>query len=288
MWITVRKLSAEYSWNSTKYGVWLAERLETGEPCVLKNADPVYDSGGVRQEIIALGQLSHNNIIKMYDHKINAGEDVSIFLEYCDRGTLAEFIEEQSMSEYIPPEEFVWHVFESIAAALTECHRSQGTDGRIVHLNIKPGNVFLSSKSADGAPITSAYPRIVLGDFEMSITESQHARNMREDPKEGHENHNTDNDFLPPEAPMFSFRSDVYQLGLLIYCLCNVVDDPGFPRWGNSTKRTKLLKKIAFKPISKTYSVNLFELVWECLQLDPEARPQSWELLDKIREARQS
>ena len=89
------------------------------------------------------------------------------------------YIEKQSRSGKPISEEFCWHVLAHMSAALSLCHVGIPDPTKpqykfqkwncICHLDIKPHNVFLSSKLAKGHE-NDKFPRVVLGDYGCSVT----------------------------------------------------------------------------------------------------------------------
>ena len=53
------------------------------------------------------------------------------------------------------PEEMAWKILAQMTLGLFECHRRK--DGKILHRDLKPGNVFIDSQS-----------NVKLGDFGLS------------------------------------------------------------------------------------------------------------------------
>ena len=98
----------------------------------------------------------------------------SFILKYCDRGTLDAVIGRSLKTGSRLPEDLMWHVLVGMAKGLSYLHhgirdssrdRADGRWNSICHLDIKPCNVFLSSKGQEGR-----YPRVVIGDFGCAIT----------------------------------------------------------------------------------------------------------------------
>ena len=88
-----------------------------------------------RREAQAAGQLSHPNIVSVFD----VGEDYFV-MEYLEGSTLQVILRDRGQ---LPADEAV-RILEPLADALDYAHRSG-----IVHRDIKPGNVFVL---ADGRP----------------------------------------------------------------------------------------------------------------------------------------
>jgi WD40 repeat protein len=82
--------------------------------------------------------------------------------------------------------------------------------------------------------------------------------------------------FMAPESlgdsPVFSSKSDVYSLGCLLYTLCQL----------------RPLSMISGVPVSKIpdcYPKRIQDIINQCLQSDPSARPSSRELLNELHDA---
>jgi NIMA (never in mitosis gene a)-related kinase len=59
-------------------------------------------------------------------------------MEFCEQGDMAQLIKRcKKIQEYIP-EEMAWKILAQMTLALFECHR-----GKILHRDLKPGNVFI-------------------------------------------------------------------------------------------------------------------------------------------------
>lgn len=103
----------------------------------------------VEAEIRALMSLSHQNIIKLYDHFTN-GRNFYLILEYCPGGSLQN---DSSKFTGLETNLFISYA-KQILDALAFCHKKN-----IAHRDIKPGNILIDS-----------YGHVKLSDFGISLT----------------------------------------------------------------------------------------------------------------------
>jgi NIMA (never in mitosis gene a)-related kinase len=104
-------------------------------------------------EVNILRELNNPHIVRYHD-RIIAREQKKIYIvmEFCGGGDLATMIKKKQKEAKFFEEEFIWKVFAETAIALHECHRKQ--NGRVLHRDLKPGNVFFDSNN-----------NVKLGDF---------------------------------------------------------------------------------------------------------------------------
>lgn len=122
---------------------------------------------------------SHPNINMMYE-TFAGSEDRhrTLILEHCDAGSLEDFITTHIHQNTLVAEPFIWHVLSGMCAALAFLHSGVRDpvkhDARVMpwfsiaHLDIKPANVFLSTKPALGHEY-DLFPRVVLGDLGCAV-----------------------------------------------------------------------------------------------------------------------
>ena len=72
-------------------------------------------------------------------------------MEYCDGGDLQKLIKNCRREKDYVAEDVIWKIFTQIMQGLYECHTKKE---KIIHRDIKPGNVFLDSNK-----------NVKLGDF---------------------------------------------------------------------------------------------------------------------------
>ncbi|XP_028752284.1 mitogen-activated protein kinase kinase kinase 5-like [Neltuma alba] len=118
--------------------VHVAFNRVTGDFCAvkkLKDPDNLDNRRFLIQEIEILSQLEHPNIIK-YHGSERVGNQIWLFTEYVETGTLTKYISERDSFQ----ERFVRDITLQILSALAYLHSK-----RIVHRDIKPDNVLVDS-----------------------------------------------------------------------------------------------------------------------------------------------
>jgi serine/threonine protein kinase len=99
---------------------------------------------GVVSEVNILGKLAHPTIVKCFGHIVDRNaEKIYIIMEYCAGGDLTKLIRKCRAEKDFVAEDVIWKIFTQIILALNECHNRK--EGKILHRDIKPGNVFFDS-----------------------------------------------------------------------------------------------------------------------------------------------
>ncbi|KAF2731405.1 kinase-like protein [Polyplosphaeria fusca] len=251
-WELLKELPAAGAFND---GIFLVRHAKTKDQAALK-----VNAFQTPPDADFLSQLHHKNITK-YIGTISLGEfGFGILMEFCDEGDLKDYCGQQTEI----PEDFIWHVFESVADALSYCYDGP-EDAKywrpILHNDIRPANVFLSSKSQSGEVLNAKYPRVVLGDFGLASHPSNYDSEY-------------DGDEEYDEAAMlcsYSVQRDVCVLGRMI----DSWDHKGEGYWPRCRG-----DKVS------PYSKQLKELTGACQKANSMQRPLPNELLRMIRDAR--
>jgi len=202
----------------------------------------------------ALARLSHPNVVRVLNF-FRANETVYLVMRYERGRTLQAHISHRLGSIR---ENFIRHVFAQLLNGLREVHSE-----RMVHLDIKPGNIYLRN---DGAPVL-----IDFGGARHTIIAEGEAR-LRPMYTPG---------FAPPEQyrnrDLLGPWSDIYSVGATMYaCMAGESPQPADKRIDDDryVSATKLW--------ADKYSRELLETIDWCLEMDHMDRPQSVFALQKV------
>ncbi|KAL9130722.1 MAG: hypothetical protein Q9217_001159 [Psora testacea] len=125
------------------------------------------------RECAILKQLKHANVIELIEIEWRPHK-AKIYMEYCEGGSLQDFIDGYKEQEIYITELDVWRILNQLASALIFCHLGLRTDRKghisnqqdsildwkpILHRDIKPANVFLRNHS------NLTLDAVKLGDF---------------------------------------------------------------------------------------------------------------------------
>ena len=98
--------------------------------------------GYFNNEIFILKNISHPNIIKLYEIKESLNTYFLIF-EYCNGGSLMQCLDKYKKKNYEPfPQEIVQHFMRQIVEGLRYIHNM-----KILHRDIKLDNILINFKS---------------------------------------------------------------------------------------------------------------------------------------------
>jgi NIMA (never in mitosis gene a)-related kinase len=256
----------------------------------------------LQAELSILSKLHHPNIVEYIerDHRKDT-QDLHLYMEYCGNGDLGQVIKKLKAKSQYAEEEFVWSVFAQLVTALYRCHygedppeagknvmglgntakptkiRAKAVPWMVLHRDIKPENGALNgfrvrqSCHADFLVFLDEHNAVKLGDFGLSKILQSHdfASTYVGTPY-----------YMSPEicaAERYSLYSDIWSLGCLLYELC--AKEPPF----NARTHIELFHKIKagrVSPIPPVYSSELQKVITSCLQVNPNARPSTADLLN--------
>jgi NIMA (never in mitosis gene a)-related kinase len=262
-------------------------RKSDGEILVRKEIEYTSMNAHERNQIISelriLRELNHEHIVKYYTHDhIMESKIIHIYMEYCDGGDLARVISNFKKSREQVPEEFVWQVLVQTLLALYRCHYGVdapkvnlfseeepeepniNSDTVIIHRDIKPDNIFLLNEGKT----------VKVGDFglaKMLTSQNDFAKTYVGTPY-----------YMSPEVLMdnpYSPVCDIWSLGCVLFELCHL--KPPFQAKTHLNLQAKI-KQGVVPEIPSTYSIQLRSIIKQCITVDPEVRPTTYELLNSL------
>lgn len=273
--------------NCMSAGIFLIQEVSSGKLAVQKRLrmtssgrqERVHAEVNALKQLQAAGGSRHlNGIIEAFWDR--ASPTISIILVYCDAGTIDDLIRRYHPQKKTVTEEFVWHVAAGMAKGLHFMHSGIDADDErrqhssnewntICHLDIKPGNVFLSTTG-------QRFPRVLVGDFGCAVTKydilSRKADRMVQ--------HNGTVGWFPPEVHRdqdgnwrgpYGKSTDIWQLGGVIQSMCKLFHEP----------KQSLVN--AGTPCGRGFSEALNMMVKDCMREDLDNRIQTATLVDKVR-----
>jgi NIMA (never in mitosis gene a)-related kinase len=210
-------------------------------------------------EIRILASINNKNIIQykgsFYD---NINNSLCLVMEYAENGDLEKKITTRQKKNLYFQEYEILNMIIQIIKGLKSLH-----DYKIMHRDIKSANIFLFNDNI-----------VKIGDLNVSKILKNNLHNTQTGTPY----------YASPEIwenKSYDFKSDIWSLGCLIYEICSLKA----PFRGTSMKMVydKVIKGI-YDPIPKIYSRALGKIVYICLQVNPNNRPNCEQLLNIIYE----
>jgi serine/threonine-protein kinase len=210
-----------------------------------------------RNEGVALAKLRHPGIIPIYDIRERGG-----LIYYVMPFVQGTTLEARLARGRLPPYESR-RILSELTEALDAAHRA-----KMVHLDIKPANVFLEGD----------LQKVLLMDFGTAMAVSEVVDESASGPVVGTP------EYMSPEQarglPEIDHRSDIYSLGALGYCM--LLGRPPF----SGRNATEILEKHVKAPprpirdINPTIPKDFADAIMRCLEKDPWHRFQTAKDLD--------
>lgn len=215
----------------------------------------------LRSEVESLkAACSHINVVK-YHTSLIVGEEVWIVMEYCELGSLRDFIEDKSGRRVEGgkglEEGMVWYVGGCVLEALAFLHHHN-----IIHRDLKAANILVTKEHV-----------IKLADFGVAITEDKKRVEVAGSPY-----------WMAPEVikeHKSSFASDIWSFGITMIEL--FTGNPPYAELSPASAIRKIASDVP--PVLNCGSQELRRVIEGCLHDDPLQRPTAIELLARMRRA---
>ncbi|XP_030458851.1 LEAF RUST 10 DISEASE-RESISTANCE LOCUS RECEPTOR-LIKE PROTEIN KINASE-like 2.4 [Syzygium oleosum] len=252
---------------SGSYGVVLKGQLPDGTLVavkVLKNADDKRMEELFMAEVSAIGRTHHINLVKLYGYCFDPTMRALVY-EYMENGSLDGFLSgEKAAIDWRKMHEIAVGTAKGIAYLHEECEQ------RIVHYDIKPGNILLDRNLS---------PKVA--DFGLA---KLYSREISRIPMSGFRG--THGYAAPEMSKPYSvtYKCDVYSFGMVLFDIVgrrinhnvNLSESmPGLPQctW-HMLQNGKLLEMVCGFPESeRETAVRMLMVALLCIQHKPEARP---------------
>ncbi|CAG9325960.1 unnamed protein product [Blepharisma stoltei] len=237
---------------------YLCENNSDKSTCVIKQIDISRMSSQEKKEAYheakVMSAFDHPNIIRFRDVYTTTNGKLNIVMDHADGGDLATKIKEQRGRPFNENQILDWFV--QICLAMKHVH-----DRKILHRDIKGQNIFLMKERN----------MIKLGDFGIAKVLNHTIDKARTQVGTPY--------YLSPEIienRPYSFKSDVWSIGVLLYELCAL--RPPFD--GNSIHQLSCnIVRGIYTPLSNNFSKDLKNLIGQMLSLDPNKRPNIAQIL---------
>ena len=238
-----------------------------GKVCIEKRLRPQdVESGQAMREITLMRSLKHRNIaeyIHAFVDPYTHGPSASIYMAFCELGSLDDCLEKYHQAGRGVDEGFVWSTFIQLANAIgylqygiqdtTRAEIPVPGWRKIVHRDISPRNVFLKRRD-------HPYPRIVLGDFGSATV-------VGVEELVGDYYESIEDIWAYPEAPNYGMPSDVWSMGAVIQAMCRL-DGPA-ERYG-----PQIIHGRRFRGVGNMFSGQLNFALKGVMETDWRRRPR--------------
>ncbi|GAB1598853.1 mitogen-activated protein kinase kinase kinase 4-like isoform X1 [Argonauta hians] len=241
--------------------VYTAVNVDTGELMAMKEMKlkPTNKMRNPLKELVGemnnLEGINHPNLVKYYGAEVQKDEMI-IFMEYCDRGTIKE------ASKLGLPESMIRFYTKEILKALCHLH-----ENGIIHRDLKGANVFLTSNGS-----------VKLGDFGCSVKlKSQSTLPGEISDLVGTTAYMAPEIFTRNDSEGHGRAADIWSLGCVVYEMSTGKQ----PWYDQHPYQIMFLVGLGnTPPIPESLSLEGKEFLKHCFQTEPSHRPCAIDLLN--------
>ena len=149
-----------------------------------------------------LHQLNHKNIINLYATYLNSNYQMTMILEYCEKGSLLDKIKEKKKTKQIFIFEEIKNIILGISEGLLYLKKNS-----IIHRDLKPSNILFTDEEETVKIIDFGNAARSKG-FQGLIDENSVGTNT----------------YRAPESSegIYSYKSDIYSLGVIFVVLLDL------------------------------------------------------------------
>jgi serine/threonine protein kinase len=233
-----------------------------------------------------------------------------IFLEYCPYGDGADMMHHHLMlnsrnrqqNSYVP-EPAIWCMFDSLMKAGLAMEQELEAEpqqlfetrelGEVIHLDIKPGNVFFGDYPEDDSINFAMYPTCKLGDFRGAIYRRLALQSQPTDPNRfldrgtpGFFALEQKSRYYGQHRPALNPKTNVWAVGITVMAFMNLDFSTGLLAFTEAANKNKSDPRLvpSFTPEAMArYSSVLRDMVRACVQYEQKKRPGFRALLDASR-----
>ena len=116
-----------------------------GDKVAIKRFVDISDQEMAKKEALVLNKLVHKSIVRYLDVFKNAKGRLCLVMEYCDRGTLEDYISSFPVQPH--PEFNIWRMVGQFSSVLSYLHRQHPP---ILHNDLKPANILCKTEPQPG------------------------------------------------------------------------------------------------------------------------------------------
>jgi serine/threonine protein kinase len=208
----------------------------------------------------------------------------------------------KKLDAYLIPEPAIWHIFETlIKAGLVMEQGAEGpppppwwVGGPVVHLDLKPGNVFIGNEPepTEDSDNFAMYPRFKVADFGHSIDDRRNPRADRFYRDRGTPFFMSPEKWSVHEYPgqnqdPLNTKTNVWGVGITLMAMMNLNENAGALDFAEATtdeRDPNLVPKFKARAARK-YSARLRDMVVSCVGFRQANRPTFDDLLTQLRAA---